>query len=193
MRIPNLTNQLKRQMKLKKHSSPVCIFYLSLIAALTSCTGKQTTDQVGDLTDLKDFPKEWVLIEDIAPSDSISRNYVVMLDSSTSFLGSSSIKQSGNKWQMINSGFYYPGTYLIKNCKRSSEGELVYFDFLLQNTQDTTTLKLKVNFRHNPGQSDDVPSVFTCTTCETNQDVLMAEKEFVDKFPKRTVESLQYD
>lgn len=168
-------------------------FFLSLMIALVSCAGKQSNDQTGDLSDLKDFPKEWVLIEDIAPADSINRSYVVMLDSNTSFLGSSIIKQNGNDWQMDNSGFYYPGTYLIKNCKKISEGEMVYYDFDLQSTQDATILKIKVNFRHNPGQADDVPSVFTCTTCDSNQDVLMVEKSLVDKYPKKSLESLQYD
>jgi hypothetical protein len=164
-----------------------------IVTALLSCTGKQSSNQASDFADLKDFPKAWVLAEDIAPPDSIGRSYVVMLDSSTSFLGSSVITQNGTNWQMINSGFYYPGTYLIKTCKKSSEGDVVYFDFNLQNTQDTTTLKLKVNFRHNPGQSDNVPSIFTCTTCDSNQDVLMVEKALIDKYPKKSLESLQYD
>lgn len=175
-----------------KLSSPTVL--ILVIGLLTSCTNKQqSTEQVGDVADLKDFPKEWVLSGDIAPSDSISRNYVVLVDSSNSFLGSSIILQKGDKWEMTNSGFYYPGTYLITNCKKSTEGEMVYFDFDLKNTQDTTTLKLKVNFRHNPGQSDDVPSVFTCTSCDNNQDVLMVEKSVMDKFSKKSIESLQYD
>jgi hypothetical protein len=180
-------------MKLTNTCSALGIFSISLIIMLASCSSKQSNDQGGSLTDLADFPKEWILIEDIAPPDSISRNYVVILDSSSSFLGSSIIKQNGSHWQMTNSGFYYPGTYLIKNCVRSNEGDVVYYDFDLQNTQDTTTLRLKVNFRHNPGQADDVPSVFTCSSCDGNQDVLMAEKRLAGKFPKKTLESLQYD
>lgn len=174
-------------------SFPTRHFYFFLIGFLMSCTNKQQSkDPVGDITDLKDFPKEWVLAGDVAPPDSISRNYVVLVDSSNSFVGSSTIQQNGDTWQMINSGFYYPGTYLIRSCKRATEGEMVYYDFDLRNTQDTT-LKLKVNFRHNAGESDDVPSVFTCTTCDSNQDVLMVEKNVTDKFSKKNIVSLQYD
>lgn len=167
-----------------------CCFSLLL---LTSCTNKQSSDESVDLIGLKDFPKEWVLVDDIAPSDSIIRKYVILMDSGGVFTGSISIKQTGSDWQMTNAGFYYPGTYLIKNCKRTSEGENVYYDFDLQNTQDTNKLRLKVNFRHNPGESDDVPSVFTCATCENNSDVLMVEKTLADKFPKKSAASLQYD
>ena len=169
------------------------IFCLCIIA-LTSCTSKQNSaDQTGDVADIKDFPKEWVLAEDLAPPDSISRNYVVVVDSANSFLGSSTIQQTGDRWQMTNLGFYYPGTYIVKNCRKITEGEMVYFDFDLQNTQDTSMLNLKVNFRHNPGQSDNVPSVFACTTCDNHEDVLMVEKSMVNKFQKKSLESLQYD
>lgn len=147
---------------------------------------------MGDLTDLQDFPKEWILVADIAPSDSSSRNYVALVDSSNSFLGSSVINKNGNDWQMTNSGFYYPGTYLIRNCKKTTEDQVVYYDFDLKNGKDTI-LHLQVNFRHNPGQSDDVPSVFRCTTCDSNQDALMAERTVSKKFQKRSVQSLQYD
>lgn len=165
-----------------------------LVITLLSCSSRQkSADQLTDVADLKDFPKDWVLAEDIAPSDSINRNYVVLLDSANSFLGSSVIQQNGDRWQMTNTGFYYPGTYLIKICKKTTEGEMVYFDFDLQNMEDSTMLKLKVNFRHNPGQSDDVPSVFTCTTCDNIQDILLVEKSMVDKYQKKSVGSLQYD
>ena len=164
-----------------------------LFIVLVSCTSRQSTDQTGDITDLKDFPKEWVLVDDLAPPDSISRNYIVPVDSSNSFLATLIITKNGNEWQMTNSGFYYPGVYVIKNCKRTTESEMVYYDFDLQNIQDTSQLKLNVNFRHNPDQADNVPSVFTCLTCDNHEDVLMTEKTTVDKFPKRELKTLQYD
>jgi hypothetical protein len=174
--------------------SIIIFFCISLIASLASCSNKkQSADQLGDLTALQDFPKEWVLVDDIAPPDSITRNYVILTDSSNSFIGGISIKKNGNDWEMTNSGFYYPGTYLIKSCKRTNESEMVYYDFDLQSKQDTITLKFKVNFRHNPGQSADVPSVFTCNSCEDHPDVLLAEKAVVDQYTKKSVGSLQYD
>jgi hypothetical protein len=162
--------------------------------ALTSCTSKQqSTDKVGDLTDLKDFPKEWILAADLAPEDSVGRNYVILIDSSNSFLGGITIKQNGNDWQMINSGFYYPGTYTIKNCKRTNQAEMVYFDFDLENVQDTSKIKLNVNFRHDPGQADNIPSVFTCTTCDNRVDALLIEKNTVNSYTKKALKSIQYD
>jgi hypothetical protein len=133
-----------------------------------------------------------VLADDIAPPDAISRNYVIPLDSGNSFLGGITIKQNGSYWQMTNSGFFYPGTYLIKTCKRVNQEEMVYYNFELQSEQDTTKLKFSVNFRHGSGVAPQT-SVFTCATCEEHPDVLMVDKNMVDKFPKKPVSKLQYD
>src|SRR6185369_3372727 len=153
-------------MKSIRISNSIGICCFSLLLVMISCSKKQqSADQPGDFTALQDFPKEWVLVADLAPPDSITRDFVILVDSSNVFLGGITIKQNGSDWQMINSGFFYPGTYLIKNCKRTSAGEMVYYDFNLQSTQDTTTMKFNVNFRHHPEDSAALTSVFTCTSC----------------------------
>src|SRR5882757_1971961 len=157
---------------------------VSMILAMISCSRNQSNEQVSDLSDLKYFPKEWVLADDIAPSDSISRNYVILLDSNNSFLGGISIKQNGGEWQMTTWGFFYPGSYVIKACKQVSEGEMVYYNFDLQGSQDTTKFKFSVNFRHGNGVAPQT-SVFTCTTCEGNPDVQMVDKSMTDQFSKK--------
>jgi hypothetical protein len=54
------------------------LFFSSLVFAISSCTKKQNAnDGDSDLSDLKNFQKEWVLVEDLAPPDSINRNYVI--------------------------------------------------------------------------------------------------------------------
>ncbi len=180
-------------MKLIRHSISNNFFYISMIIALASCSKKQPPkEQALDVTDLTAFPKEWVLAEDIAPPDSISRNYVIPVDSSNSFLGGISIKQNGTEWQMANSGFFYPGTYVIIACKRVNQEEMVYYNFELQTVQDTTKLKLSVNFRHGTGAAPQT-SVFTCTTCEGHPDVQMVDKNMIDQFPKKSLSKLQYD
>ncbi len=174
--------------------SSACIVFLTLITSLTSCTKKETsTDAPGDLTDLQGFPKEWVLVDDIAPPDSITRNYVIPVDSSNSFIGGITIKQNGSDWQMINEGFFYPGTYVIKNCKRRNEAEMVYYEFDLRSTQDSTQLTFTVNFRHHPEDPAAITSVFTCSSCEDHPDVQMAEKSLVNRFPIKPLSELQYD
>jgi hypothetical protein len=169
------------------------LLFFTLMAALISCTGKkQPAEQPSDITGLKDFPKEWTLVEDISPPDSTVRQYVIPVDSSSSPVGSIIIKQNGNDWQMINSGFFHPGTYVIKNCKRADDGQMLYYDIDLQSTQDTTTLKFSVNFRQGQGDAPQV-SIFTCNSCEDYPKVYLVDKEIVGHFPKKPLSELQYD
>jgi hypothetical protein len=179
-------------MKMIRISITSNLLCVAMLMALASCSNKQSADQPSDLTDLNNFPKEWVLADDIAPPDSITRNYIIPVDSSNSFLGGITIKQNGSDWQMTTSGFFYPGTYVIKSCKRVNEGEMVYYDFDLRSAQDTTKLKFSVNFRHGEGIAPQT-SVFTCTTCEGHPDVQLVDKEKVNDFPKKSLSELQYD
>jgi hypothetical protein len=167
------------------------LFCYALIAVLISCSNKQQqAEQPGDITDLKDFPKEWTLVQDIAPPDSTA-HYVIPIDSNNLPIGSIIVKQNGSDWQMINSGFFYPGTYVIKNCKRADEGQMFYYDIVLQSTQDTTRLKFSVNFRQ--GQADGQASIFTCLSCEDYPKVILVDKEIVGRFSKKPLNELQYD
>jgi hypothetical protein len=172
------------------------IFFCLLIISVTSCSKKQSTEQPAaqsfDVSDLKDFPKEWVMAEDTG-ADSLKQTFVIPVDSANAIVGTITIVQNGSEWQMINKGFYAPGTYTIKNFKLANDGgQLVFYDVLLQSTQDTTTVKLSINFNQVTGD-EIVASPFTCLTCYDYPKVQMIEKPIAARVPKKPMSELQYD
>jgi hypothetical protein len=183
-------------MKSVRSSNTSCLFCFLLIISLASCSKKQATEQPAnqsyDVSDLKDFPKEWVLAED-THTDSLKQNFVIPVDSANEIVGSITIVQNGNEWQMITKGFFAPGTYVVKNFAQAHDGgTLVFFDALLQNTQDTTTLKLSINFNH-PEGNEIMASAFTCLNCYDYPKVQMIEKSIAARVPKKPLSELQYD
>ncbi|MGB4773762.1 MAG: hypothetical protein WBP45_01200 [Daejeonella sp.] len=99
--------------------------------------------------DLKDFPKEWVMLTDCNPPDSITRNYVVMLDNSSMFYGEATIKFENHKFILTVKDYLVADIYEIKRCKKSTEAEMVYYNFDLISAVGKVTKKMQVNYRDN--------------------------------------------
>lgn len=182
-------------MKLTNVFLTTSIFFLPLAVTVISCnSSREASDRAEDLSGLSDFPRQWVLIADANPDASIDEFYVP-IGSSNTFLGSSDIVQEETNWLMVNAGSYFPGVYLIKNCKKTKNGNKVSYDFDLKAARDndTTTLSLRVSLLQFTEKRDDLPAVFLCTTCDEENSVLMVEKIVIDKFPQMSPDSLKFN
>lgn len=120
-----------------------------VIASDTTVSDPNQLIYTKGLEDLKDFPKEWVMLTDLNPPDSITRNYVIMLDNNSTFYGKATIKYENNKFILTIKDYLVADIYEIKRCKRSTEAEMVYYNFDLISIVGKVTKKMQVNYRDN--------------------------------------------
>lgn len=143
--------------------NPINIIILALILLLNSCSNKNS--EVGsardtltaaaidseiynkELSDLRDFPKDWVMVTNLSP-DSIIGNYVVMFNADSQYYGSVNIVPENGHFNMIVKDYLVADRYEIISCKKVMEAEMVYYNFELQ-MPDKTIKKLQVNYREN--------------------------------------------
>jgi hypothetical protein len=107
-----------------------------------------------------------------------------LIDSSNAFVAELAVQAKDNDWVLVTTGFsFYNGAFLIKNCKRTTEAEMVYYNFDL--LRDTTHIKLFVNYRHHPEDSAALTSVFSFSgDGYMKEEVLLAEKPMARRFTK---------
>jgi hypothetical protein len=201
----NLLDSVPNHLKNYKMHRRDLLAIISILVFL-SCSKRHPEQKVSDdLVDLKDFPKEWVLVANENPPDSITSKYVIYTDSVGDYFSQVMIEQNANQWQLTKMDRNQAFRYTIAKCNRTEEREMKYYNFDLLG-DDNVGIKLRVNFRHDEvglntsvfnfsdasgdflydyGQDDNRNTIY-----HSNFEVVA--KKFASKFPHQKVD-VTYD
>lgn len=159
---------------------------LILLLMVAACGKKPSPESTLDketiskeLNDLTNFPKEWIMMWNIAPDTVYIPDSRVLLYPDSTYWGKISIKYRDGIWIMSHLSYDVADSFEIQSCKRSTEMEMVYYNFDMQQFGGPA-ITLQVNFRDNAENPQS--SVFSFHDQEARE-LEFISKEHADKMP----------